>query len=63
VGLGAWAAGAAGFMPALASAVPKWIDTVTIYAHADKSGREGAIRLAAALSRRGVEVSVEGITS
>jgi Toprim domain len=60
-GLGAWAAGAAGFMPALASAVPKWIETVTIYAHADKSGRQGASRLAAALSRRGVEVFVEGI--
>jgi hypothetical protein len=61
VGLGAWAAGAAGFMPALASAVPKWIEAATIYAHADKSGREGALRLAAALSRRGVEVFVEGI--
>jgi hypothetical protein len=61
--LGAWAAGAAAFMPALASAVPKWIEAVTIYAHADKSGREGAFRLAAALSRRGVEVFVEGIAS
>jgi hypothetical protein len=62
-GLGAWAAGAAGLMPALASAVPEWIEAVTIYAHADKSGREGAFRLAAALSRRGVEVFVEGIAS
>jgi putative DNA primase/helicase len=60
-GLGAWAAGAAGFMPALASAIPKWIEAVTLYAHADKSGREGACRLAATLSRRGVEVFVEGI--
>jgi hypothetical protein len=62
-GLGAWAAGAAGFMPALASAVPDWIEAVTIYAHADKSGREGALRLAAALSRRGIEVFVEGVVS
>jgi ribosomal protein S11 len=62
-GLGAWAAGAAAFMPALASAVPKWIEAVTIYAHADESGREAAFRLAAALSRRGVEVFVEGIVS
>ena len=60
-GLGAWAAGAAGFMPALASAVPKWIEAVTIYAHADKSGRKGAFKLAATLSRCGVEVFVEGI--
>ena len=63
MGLGAWAAGAAGFMPALASAVPQWIEVVTIFAHADKSGRQGARRLAAALSRRGVEVFVEGIAS
>jgi hypothetical protein len=62
-GLGVWAAGAAGFMPALASAVPKWIEAATIYAHADKSGREGALRLAAALSRRGVQVFMEGIAS
>src|SRR5262249_31299403 len=60
-GLGAWAAGSAGFMPALASAVPYWIETVTIYAHADESGREAAFRLAAALFRRGFEVFVEGI--
>jgi hypothetical protein len=62
-GLGAWAAGAAGFMPALVRAIPEWIETVTIYAHADNSGREGACRLAVALSRRGVEVFVEGIAS
>jgi hypothetical protein len=62
-GVGAWAAGAAGFMPALASAVPEWIEAATIYAHADKNGREGAFKLAAALSRRGVEVFVEGIAS
>jgi hypothetical protein len=62
-GLGAWAAGSAAFMPALASAVPNWIETVTIYGHADASGREGAFRLAAALSRRCVEVFMEGIAS
>ncbi len=60
-GLGAWAAGAAGFMPALVRAIPKWIETVTIYAHADNSGREGAFRLATALSQRRVEVFLEGV--
>ena len=48
-------------MPVLAKAVPEYIETVTIYAHADKSGRKGAFKLAATLSRRGVEVFVEGI--
>jgi hypothetical protein len=62
-GLGAWSAGAAGFMPALASAVPDWIEAVTIYAHADKSGREASFRLAEALFRRGIEVFLEGIVS
>jgi len=60
-GLGAWAAGAAGFMPALASAVPKWIEAVTIYAHADESGQGGARKLGAALVRRGIEVRLEGV--
>ena len=45
-GLGAWASGSASFMPKLASAVPDYVETVTIYAHADKSGKRSARELA-----------------
>jgi hypothetical protein len=40
LGMGAWAAGAAGFMPALADVVPGYVERVTIFAHADP--RRGA---------------------
>src|SRR5262245_50746172 len=60
-GLGAWAAGAAGFLPKLANVVPSYIECVTIFAHADKAGEEGARKLAAALHQRGIEVVTEGI--
>jgi hypothetical protein len=60
-GLGAWAAGSAGRMPALADAVPDFIDCVTIFAHADKAGHDGARKLAAALTMRGIEVLIEGL--
>ena len=60
-GLGAWAAGAAGFMPAPAETVPDYIETVTIYAHPDKAGQDGARKLAGALARRGIEIFLEGI--
>jgi putative DNA primase/helicase len=58
-GLGVWAAGAAGFMPALAQLVPGYIETVTIYAHADKAGCDNAIILARALKARGIEVLMQ----
>jgi hypothetical protein len=61
LGLGAWAAGAAGFMPKLATTVPDFIEAVTIFAHPDKAGQDGARRLAAALCHRGIEVTIEGI--
>jgi hypothetical protein len=60
-GVGTWAAGSAGFMPKLAAAVPSYIEAVTIYAHNDKAGEDGARQLAAALHKRGIEVVVEGI--
>jgi putative DNA primase/helicase len=60
-GLGVWAAGAAGFMPALAPLVPNYIEAVTIYAHDDEAGRRGALDLAHALNARGVEVFTEGV--
>ena len=58
-----WVAGAAGRTPALAPVIPSYIECVTIFAHADKAGQDGALGLANALDRRGVEVFVEGLTS
>ena len=63
-GLGAWAAGAAGFLPAIAKAFPNYIECVTIYAHPDPAGQDGARKLAAALRARGIyEVRIEGRAS
>ena len=59
-GLGVWAAGAAGRMPALSDAVPNFIECVTIYRHEDDVGRRGAQELARALDQRGIEVFIEG---
>jgi len=58
-GLGGWATGCASRLPALAAAIPDYIETVTIYAHADDVGRSGAHELARALDRRGIEITVE----
>ena len=52
-GLGAWAAGSAGFMPRLANVVPSFA-SVTIFAHPDKAGQDNAHKLAAALRARPV---------
>jgi hypothetical protein len=52
-GLGAWAAGAAGRLPALAEIVPRSIESVTIFAHDDRAGMYGARTLADNLTRRG----------
>jgi Toprim domain len=60
-GFGAWAAGAAGFMPKLADVMPSHIEATTIFAHRDKAGQDNAHRLAAALRGRGIEVMVEGL--
>lgn len=49
---GAWAAGSAGAMSKLAAAVPSYIETLTIFAHPDKAGVDGAHALAAALRAR-----------
>jgi putative DNA primase/helicase len=59
-GLGAWAAGSAGRMPAIAETLPGYIESATIFAHADKAGQDGALALAEALDRRGIEVFMEG---
>jgi hypothetical protein len=55
-GLGAWAAGAASFMPALAAAVPGWVECVTILVDDDNAGRNNAYRLADRLEVRGLSV-------
>jgi hypothetical protein len=62
IGLGTWVAGSASIMPALAATIPDYIETVTIFAHSDKNGEDGAHKLALALSRRGIEIRLEGIT-
>jgi hypothetical protein len=59
-GLGTWAAGSAGRMAALATRVPGYIETVTIFAHSDDAGQQGAYLLADALSKLGVEVLIAG---
>jgi hypothetical protein len=61
-GLGAWAAGSAGMMAKLADAVPSYVECVTIYAHEDKAGQDGAQKLAASLTARGIEVFVEAVS-
>jgi hypothetical protein len=55
-GLGVWAAGSAGFMPALAPLVPDYIECVTIFVDDDDAGQRGAKALASALFDRGIEV-------
>jgi hypothetical protein len=54
-GLGTWAAGSAGFMPALADAVPGYIECVTIAREPDPAGTRGTDELARRLEDRGIE--------
>jgi putative DNA primase/helicase len=54
--LGVWAAGSATLMPALADAVPAYIECVTIYQHDDEAGRSGSVALAQRLVARGIQV-------
>jgi hypothetical protein len=58
-GLGAWAAGSANRMPALAPAVPYYTDAVTIIADPDDAGQRGAHELADGLFRRGIAVEIK----
>jgi hypothetical protein len=60
-GLGVWVAGSGSRMPALAETVPSYIESATVFAHADDAGRLGARDLAEGLSRRGIEVFIEGL--
>jgi hypothetical protein len=62
-GLGVWAAGSAGRMPALADLVPSYVEAVTIYSHGDDAGQKGARGLADRLvARGGLDVFVEGLS-
>jgi hypothetical protein len=64
-GLGAWAAGSGAMMPALADAVPDYIETVTVFADDDRSGQDNARKLATAIRRRlnSIEILIEGLAS
>jgi Toprim domain len=55
-GLGAWAAGTAGRLPAMAEWVPSYVETVTIFVDADANGEKGSTELARRLIARGIEV-------
>jgi hypothetical protein len=58
-GLGAWAAGCANRLPCLADKVPDHIEAVTIFAHNDDAGMNGANALAALLLERSIEVRID----
>jgi hypothetical protein len=60
-GRGSWAAGSASRMAALATRVPGYVESVTIFAHPDKAGEKGAYSLADALAMLNVEVLIEGL--
>ena len=57
-GLGAWAAGSAGRMPALVAAVPDYVEAVTIMVDANDSGIKNSAKLAVLLEQRGVSVDL-----
>ena len=57
-GLGAWAAGSASRMPALADAVPDYTDCVTLIVDDNDAGRPNSERLAALLVARGIHVEL-----
>jgi hypothetical protein len=58
-GLGAWAAGGATFMPALADAVPKYINLVTVASHPEPDAQRNAEELAVRLGRRGIVAEIQ----
>jgi hypothetical protein len=55
-GLGAWAAGSASRLPALADTVPQSIEAVTITVDDDEAGRRNAAELGERLLAREIEV-------
>ncbi|MER9936125.1 toprim domain-containing protein [Mesorhizobium sp. M0088] len=57
-GLGAWAAGSASRLPALAGIVPGYIDCVTVLADDDAAGRRHAPALVERLVQRGIQAEL-----
>lgn len=55
-GLGAWAAGAASRLPALAAAVPSYVECVSLLIDLDPDGERHAAELASLLAVRGIEI-------
>jgi hypothetical protein len=55
-GLGAWAAGSASRLPALAKTVPRYIESITIIGDDDKDGRHHAVELERLLHQEGCDV-------
>src|SRR5262249_12603914 len=55
-GLGAWAAGSASRLPALAGAIPDYIDCVTVVADDDVNGRHHSAALIDRMRSRAIEV-------
>jgi hypothetical protein len=60
-GLGAWAAGAASRMPALAESAPSFADCITVYIDDDDAGRKHAPVLVERLRARQIEVIVNEV--
>jgi hypothetical protein len=59
-GLGVWAAGSAGNMPKIATALPPYVECVTIFAHRDEPGMRGAKEAARLIAAMGTEVHIKG---
>jgi hypothetical protein len=57
-GRGAWAAGSASRMPALADAIPSFVNCVTIFADDDDTGRRGAHSLARRVIANGLHAEL-----
>jgi hypothetical protein len=62
-GLGAWAAGGASRMAALAESVPQYVEAATILVDDDDAGRRAATMLAAKLRGRGIEVRMTALSA
>jgi hypothetical protein len=61
-GLGVWVAGSAPRMPALADAVPAYVECVTVFRDDDESGRRYATELARRLDARGFETLLKPLS-
>lgn len=62
-GLGVWVAGSATRMPALADAVPGYIESVTVIGDNDPAGGQAANSLARRLAERGIVATVKFLKS